>query len=99
MKSRSLRSPNARKTAVLPERISNVACPYCGTTLRNGGKFRYLEDIVCYRRVTGTHNGRLSVEGLYQSGEGYDCGSNARLECRYCLAEFPIPDWVEIDWT
>lgn len=86
-----------------------ITCPQCNnSTVKTGEpkhgsdfgeRFRYLEDIVCYRTIVGVnHKGHLIVDGYYKSGEGYDDGTNARLECRECLTTFPLPD-VEIEWV
>lgn len=68
-------------------------CPKCGSK----GPFRYLENIVCWRKVVGVNEeGHLIVEGLYSTGEGYDTlmptaidgngevwdVAHPRLECR-----------------
>lgn len=91
------------------QHISKLTCPHCGNSTDmeevlddpwSYEGFRYIEDIVCYRPVKGIEDGRLIVEGLYESGEGYDDGTNPRFECRRCLGEFPVPEWVLhlIDW-
>ena len=41
--------------------------------------------------------GVLIIDGLYQTGDDYDDGSNPRLECKRCLGEFLLPEGVEID--
>lgn len=86
-----------------------ITCPQCGGT----GPYRYLEDIVNHREVSRVMQvGRakiLMVDGFYETGEGYDDGTNPRLECRNdvvtpsghtgeCLHEFPIPDDFEVDF-
>ena len=99
----------------MPDPIE-VRCPNCGGT----DDFRYLEDIVSHRNVRGIVRlpddapPVLEIEGRYESGEGYDDGSNPRLECRNrhqvrgndgrlreetCAHEFPIPDGVELDFV
>lgn len=74
-------------------------CPHCkydGTSepddSGSSAPFYYLEDIVCHRNVIGIRDGKLIMEGHFETGEGYDDGTNPRLECRNCLNEFPIPD-------
>lgn len=90
------------------EEVHAITCPHCGNRIEKdelynevNNKFRYLEDIVCFRPIEGIENGRIRVKGLYRSGEGYDDGANPRLECRKCLGEFKVPDWVlsAIDWV
>jgi len=80
-----------------------IRCPKCGGT----EAFRYIEDIVNHREVLGfTEHGMLRVSGFYETGEGYDYGTNPRLECgnddkdgRPCGHEFPLPPDVEIDFV
>jgi hypothetical protein len=94
----------AKRVKAPPPGECKIVCPHCGGTT----KFRYLEDIVCHRDVIGfDDDGIFHIEGLSESGEGYDDGSNARLECRedpdgkWCGHEFPLPDWfgeVDIEW-
>ena len=75
----------------------NITCPGCGAV---NPRLRYLEDIVCYREVTGFNDEEeLEIDGLYESGEGYDDGENARLTCMDCLREFPIPDGIDVDFV
>ncbi len=88
----------------------NLKCPECGyegkTPPKQRGKdepFLYLEDIVCYRKVLLAEeleddDDELHVEGFYQTGEGFDDGSKARLMCGDCLAEFPLAEGVVIAW-
>lgn len=55
-----------------------LTCPKCGGT----ETFRYLEDIVSHRTVTGfDKHGILRIDGFYRTGEGYDDGHDPRLEC------------------
>ena len=80
-----------------------LVCPHCGHDGRKQGKngrgFRYLEDVVNHREVKGfDKNGTLIVASLYELGEGYDDGDNARVECRGCLGEFRIPESVMYDF-
>jgi hypothetical protein len=85
-----------------------LVCPKCGYAgaPEEGDGFRCLEDIVCFRPVVGARDGLLKIVGLYVSGEGYDDGTNLRLECRrfkpeFCGHEWPIPDWLMpyLDWV
>jgi hypothetical protein len=93
--------------------MSQIVCPHCdyagvGTATdihgENGGAecngFYLLEDITAYRFVRGVAGGRLVVDGLYHTGEGYDEGvaGSLRLECRRCLSEFALPPGVDIEW-
>lgn len=68
-----------------------ITCPACGAT----GPFLYLEDIVCFRKVIGAQVDEegepfVLVHGLYETGEGFDEGTNPRLLCKKedCLHEF-----------
>lgn len=83
------------------ERLGRICCPSCGND--DPMKIRYVEKIECYRQVLGVKDGQLQVNGLYQSGEGYDDGENPRFECHAddCLYQWPVPDWVQkvIDWV
>lgn len=94
-----------RLVADSKENVRKITCPHCGSTYSEGDnveeKFRYLEDIVCYRRVQGLSEGKIVVDGMYESGEGYDDGTNPRFECRKCLGEFEVPEWVldNIEWS
>jgi hypothetical protein len=83
------------------EKIGTLLCPKCGNDGQDDHNILYLEDIVCHRDVYGVKDGRLEVEGLYQSTEGYDDGTNARFECRKCNHEWPVPDWLhkQIDFV
>ena len=80
-----------------------IRCPECGGI----EAFRYIEDIVNHRNVEGfNEHGVLRVSGRYETGEGYDDGTNPRLECRnndqtgrFCGHEFPIPEGIEIDFV
>ena len=88
-----------------------LVCPSCrydgGSEPAHGGPepFRYLEDIVCHRAVAAVASEGVAlaiwIDGsrVYETGEGYDQGSNARLECRNCLAEFPLPAPSIVDWA
>ncbi len=41
----------------------------------------------------------LVVNSFYQTGEGYDDGTGFRIECRNCLAEFPLPEGLELEFV
>lgn len=62
--------------------------------------FYLLEDVTVYRRVTAVKDGKLVVDGWYQTGEGYDDGTpgTMRVECRKCFNAFPIPQHLEVEW-
>lgn len=77
-------------------------CHWCGfpqteETENSEYAFRYLEDIINWRRVVSfdAKTGELHVDGFYQTTEGYDEGTNPRLECTNCSHEFELPD----HWT
>ena len=83
-----------------------IRCPKCNSS----GPFRYVEDIESYREVEKIEDGLLIVDGFYRTGEGYDDGKNARLECqadhsevneghRTCFQQFAIPEGLEIDFV
>lgn len=56
-----------------------IRCPRCGGT----EMFWYIEDIVNHRDVEGfNEHGVLQIGGFYETGDGYDDGTNPRLECR-----------------
>lgn len=75
-------------------------CGYDGKAVTpNGQGFGYLEDVVSWRQVGEFAGDTLMIEGFYQLGEGYDEGTNGRFECRSCLDEFPIPDWLIYDFA
>jgi hypothetical protein len=92
--------------------MDRIVCPHCGyagdgaadlhgqTGAEECNGFYLLEDISVYRFVKGLKGGRLAVDGLYHTGEGYDEGAagTIRLECRKCLSEFPLPAGLQIDW-
>ena len=88
-----------------------LCCPHCGNRSddpddahnRTGARFQLLEDIVCFRRVRGVRRAGdgaplLVVEPWYESGEGYDDGSAARVECGVCFGEFALPDSLEVSF-
>jgi len=76
-----------------------LKCPKCGND--SWSDMRYLEDIVVYRelrRFNPKADPALVIASGYASGEGYDYGENARLECLACFKEFPLSDEVTIDF-
>ena len=83
-----------------------LICPSCGNRSNVDGDqegFRFLEDIVCFRQIHGVRRNsdgalHLRIDGLYESGEGYDYGSGARIECRSCLGEFAIPESLDLSF-
>ena len=81
------------RAAIITEH-GTLQCPHC----HDEADFRYLEDIVCHREVSGLEGGVLKIEGFYETGEGYDDGIHPRLECRSCFGECEIPDGIELDF-
>lgn len=89
-----------------------LKCPHCGydgsrEPAQRSERFLYLEDIVCWRKVIEDDDpevegepaeSMLYVDGLYQSGEGFDDGTNPRLMCGDCLEEFLIPEGAELEF-
>lgn len=86
-----------------------IICPRCGnrsddpeeTHARTAARFQLLEDIVCFRQVYGVRRDpdgtrHLRIDGLYETGEGYDDGASARIECGNCFGEFAIPDSLNL---
>jgi hypothetical protein len=87
-------------------KVKRIVCPKCGydgsEEPKQGGAtpFRYLEDIVNHRDVIRLNpKGVLQIESHYETDEGYDDGKNARLECRNCLHEFPIPPRTRLEFV
>jgi hypothetical protein len=85
-----------------------IVCPACGYdgNAAEGDGIRFLEDITVFRSVLGIRDGLIKIQGAYASGEGYDDGSNWRLECRrrvphFCGHEWPVPEWLMpfLDWV
>jgi hypothetical protein len=78
-----------------------VRCPHCSYNgkkeTENGQGFRYLSDQTTWREVVSLKRGILLIQG-YSEIYDEDEESNERLECRSCLAEFPIPPGLEIDF-
>jgi hypothetical protein len=90
------------------KRHKGIKCPKCGGL----GPYRFVEEISCYREVYGfdceDEPGVLQIEGLYQTGEGYDDGENGRMQCHSVtftpldaaeladLQTFPADNWR---WT
>jgi hypothetical protein len=90
-----------------PEKLGALRCPKCGNDVSQGGEIRYVETIANYRHVKGVEGGQLRIDSFYETGEGYDDGTNPRFEChgydngRWCGHEWPVPDWLLplIDWV
>jgi hypothetical protein len=78
-----------------------LRCPHCNYNgkkeTENGQGFRYLSDQTTWREVVSLKRGILLVDGRSEI-YGEDSESNERLECRSCLAEFPIPPGLETDF-
>jgi|GEM_PF-2211178 hypothetical protein len=78
-----------------------LRCPHCNYNgkkeTENGQCFRYLSDQTTWREVVRLKRGILLIQG-YSEIYGEDSESNERLECRSCLAEFPIPPSLEADF-
>lgn len=64
--------------------MTDVLCENCG-----GKELLYVEDISCWRRVRGREDGKIVVDGYYET-DGFDDGTNFRLMCRSCLHEQPV---------
>jgi len=92
------------KQTVLSTRRPSVAlrCPHCNYNgkrpTENGQGFRYLSDQTTWRQVISFKDRTLLVNSW---SEVYDEDDerNERLECRSCLAEFPIPTGIETDFS
>ncbi len=91
------------RATVLPTNKAprTLRCPHCNYNgkkeTENGQGFRYLSDQTTWREVVSLKRGILLIDGrseLYDE----DAESNERLECRSCLAEFPIPPGLETDF-
>jgi hypothetical protein len=67
-----------------------LTCPHC-----NGTEFEDYEDVLRYRKVALT-KGILYVEN---SGQDNDEGSESRLSCQTCFADFAYPDGVNIEYV
>ncbi len=83
--------------------MKNLVCPSCGWDGSSDGAhdfcFRYLEEVTSIRRVEGFNAaGVLEIAGEERIDVD-DAGVNARIECGNCLAEFPIPEGVKIDFV
>jgi hypothetical protein len=79
-----------------------LTCPRCGFAgfdgAEHGGGFRLLEDVTSHWEITRVTANVLCLREHYQSGDHYDGGSNPRVECRNCLAEFPVPRGLSVNW-
>jgi|SRR5215213_9917053 hypothetical protein len=84
-----------------PKPAKTLRCPHCNYNGKkvtdNGQGFRYLSNQTTWREVVSLKNGVLLIEGsstiYYEDPE-----TEERLECRSCLAEFPIPPGLETDF-
>jgi hypothetical protein len=80
---------------------STLRCPHCNYNgnkpTDNGQGFRYLSDQTTWRAVARVEDGILLIHGWSEIYDE-DAESNERLECRSCLAEFPIPPDLQTDF-
>jgi hypothetical protein len=78
-----------------------LRCPHCNYNGKketdNGQGFRYLSNQTTWREVVRLKRGVLLIEGSYEIYYE-DPETEERLECRSCLAEFPIPPGLETDF-
>lgn len=78
-----------------------LRCPHCNYNGKketdNGQGFRYLSNQTTWREVVSLKGVVLLIQG---SSEIYDEDpeTEERLECRSCLAEFPIPPGLETEF-
>ncbi len=83
-------------------KMKKLVCPKCGYTGDREGEqgegFRYLEDIICWREIEEEMPEGMIVDGLYHTTEGYDNGTNPRIECMNCLYEWKPDDMKVADW-
>lgn len=77
-----------------------ITCPSCGWKGRSPGAharaFLYVEEVTSVRWVDGVDgSGALRVEASEHIAveEG---GRSPRLQCRRCLAEFPLPGGTKV---
>jgi hypothetical protein len=83
--------------------MNTLVCPSCGWDGSDDGQhnfcFRYLEEVTSIRRVEGFNEaGVLEIAGEERIAIE-DAGANGRFECGNCLAEFPIPEELKIDFV
>lgn len=83
--------------------MPKLSCPRCGWDGSADGThdfcFRYLEEVTSIRRVEGVNDaGVLEIAGEEHIAIE-DPGANLRLQCGDCLAEFPIPENLIIDFV
>lgn len=78
-------------TPMLPVVPNDLTCPSCGND-----RMLYVEDISCAREVEEFDGDTLSVNGLYTT-DGFDDGTNPRIQCSSCCREFAVPDTVSFD--
>lgn len=79
-----------------------LVCPRCGWTGLSPGAhaegFRYLEEVTSIRWVKGVDaNGTVHVEAEERIAIE-DPGYRPRFQCGECLAEFPIPRRLTLDF-
>jgi hypothetical protein len=79
-----------------------LRCPACGWDGSTEGThdfcFRFVEEVTSIRRVEGLNGGVLEIAGDERIDIN-DHGANARLQCGDCLAEFPIPEDLKLDFV
>ena len=93
-------------TARMHEHVGRLRCPKCGANA-NTGCIRYVESIECWRAVRGVAGGVVTIEGLYETGEGYDTGREPQFEChshaggKWCGHRWRAPAWLldRVDWV
>lgn len=88
------------------DHVGKIVCTKCGND--EPRLFRYVETVETYREVQAVAGGKVIIDNLYRTGEGYDeDGKNPYFECHRitencspCLHRMPIPDWVykRIEW-
>lgn len=79
-----------------------IRCPECGN--EDVDLFRYVEDIRNWRPCQAMEGSKLTIDAYYKT-DGYDDGTNPRLECHAaseageeCLHAFPIPEGIELEF-
>ncbi len=82
---------------------AKLTCPSCGwdgsEDGRHGPRFTYLEEVTNERPVVGLNEaGVLQIDGRDHLGVE-DAGANHRLQCGNCLAEFALPEGLDVDFV
>ena len=86
---------------------TGLVCPTCGYTGEepgeNGDGFRVLNDQPVWREVVdpaGTAEDHKIIVTAKGPADKYDEDEerNERIECRNCLAEFPVPEHITVDY-